>query len=975
MDDNTSHGATQPDNRPGHAKPRRHITVETAVAAHATPRDDLQAALRAAELRAETAERQIRQLEARFAALASTSDQMIWTSGPDGHVDINLSDRQEFGGYERGDVKELDWAEIIHPDDREQALTAWANAVATQSALETVARVRRADGDYRTFLVRAVPNRGTDGSSLEWVGTSTDITDQVVQFEREHVARADAEAVRAQLQAVLDVLPLGLMISDETGRIILSNPAVYHIWGNDAPAPKDLTSYREYKGYWPNTGQRLKSEDWALARALLRGEVTIGEEVAIETFDGERKTILNSTAPIRDASGAIVGGVAAMLDITERKRLEREALERAAQLDATFEALGDGISIVDEQGKVLRMNAAAKQMMVFNVDPYEYTALSASEQERQQALCDADGRPLPLEQWPRFRVARGEVLQGDTAMDLITRSRDGRTLYAAATGAPIRDTDGRILGGVAVYRDETQRKQLEHALLASMVDARQRADEVDAILEAISDGVLLYNAAGQLIRTNAAARRLLTGGNELLEVWTQKNADERTASFVVHGLDGNVLSPEQYPFSRIMRGEVLTGANSAEIETHRLDGSPIWISVTGAPLYDENGAFRGAVCVTRDVTERIQLEKALREREAMFRGTFEQAAVGMAHTGLDGRWLRVNDRICAITGYSREELLSSRFQDITHPDDLQANRKLVRELLAGNSRNYSMEKRYIRKDGQCVWVHLTAALARTPAGAPSYFISVIEDISARKVLEQQRSDLLSIVAHDLSNPLTVMKAQLRALQRQLTAGKTPTVSGTKTGESALRRMERLVSDLRDATSADTHQLALKIEPHDLVGLCRTEAEAQMQTSKGREIEVLLPDEPVIAEIDYDRITRVIGNLLSNAVKYSPSGQPITLSLERHVEPSASEPERQVARIAVRDRGIGIAPDVKDRIFERFYRVPGVNEEQRMQPSLGLGLHICRTLVEEHHGIIAVDSTPGQGSTFFFTLPLAHRAHS
>lgn len=973
--DDPYHAAIQPDALSISTKKRRRTTTNTKEAQHRTSRKELQAALQAAEQRAEQAERHLRQLEARLAALVSIPDQWIWTSNSNGPVGANITGGQMSDAYPQGDPQEHHWLDAIHPDDRERARTAWTEAVTTRSAYENVQRMCRADGAYHTLLVRAVPNLATEDSAPEWIGTTTDITNYVARLERERAAHAETEAVKAQLQAVLNVLPLGLVIADANGQIRIINPAVYHIWGNDAPALHDIAGYREYKGYWPDTGQRLESEEWALARSLLHGEEVIGEEVDIETFDGECKTILNSTAPIRDASGTIVGGVAAMLDITARKQLEHEALAGAAQLGATFEALGDAIAIVDNQGNVLRMNAAARGMMVFDVDPIAYTALSAAEQEQQQALCDAEGHPLPLEQWPRFRIARGEVLQGDTAMGLITRSRDGHTLYVTATGAPIRDTDGHILGGVTVYRDETQRKQLEHALRASMAEARHRADEVATILDAITDGVLLYNAEGQLVRTNAAARRLLTGKDELPEEWGQHNAAERTSVFVARDLDGNVLSPEQYPFSRIMRGEVLTGANIAEVETHRLDGSPITISVSGAPLYDEQGALRGSVCVSRDVTQRIQLEKTLREREAMFRNTFEQAAVGMAHTGMDGHWLRVNERMCAITGYSREELLARRFQDITHPDDVEANLARARDLLAGKSQTYTMEKRYIRKNGTQIWVNLTVALARTPPGAERYFITVVEDISARKLLEQQRSDLLSIVAHDLSNPLTAMKTQLQLIHHQLTTGKQPEASLTQTAASALRRMERLVGDLRDVTSADTRRMALKIAPCDVVALCRAEVEVQMQTYKERQIDINAPAEPIIAEIDADRIARLLGNLLSNAIKYSSPGQPIILSLERGVAPSPDGSERAVARITVRDYGIGIAPDVLPHIFERFYRAPGVHEEQQMQPSLGLGLYICHMLLEEHGGTIRAESIPGQGSTFFVTLPLTHQRRS
>ncbi len=129
---------------------------------------------------------------------------------------------------------------------------------------------------------------------------------------------------------------------------------------------------------------------------------------------------------------------------------------------------------------------------------------------------------------------------------------------------------------------------------------------------------------------------------------------------------------------------------------------------------------------------RRRSEQALRESEELSRATFEQAAVGIAHVGVDGRWLRVNDRLCSIVGYSRDELLRSTFQDITHPDDLVADLEQVRGLLDGAVRTYSMEKRYIRRDGSVVWIQLTVSLVRSVEGVPRHFISIVEDITERK---------------------------------------------------------------------------------------------------------------------------------------------------------------------------------------------------------------------------------------------------
>ena len=146
---------------------------------------------------------------------------------------------------------------------------------------------------------------------------------------------------------------------------------------------------------------------------------------------------------------------------------------------------------------------------------------------------------------------------------------------------------------------------------------------------------------------------------------------------------------------------------------------------------------RRTVQLEQEMAERVQAEAALRESEERARATFEQAAVGIAQVAPTGQWLRVNQRLCAIVGYSREELLQRTFQDITHPDDLEADLKRLRQLLANEIQTYATEKRYLRKDGASVWVNLTVSLVRDSAGQPKYLIAVVEDITERKHYAEQ----------------------------------------------------------------------------------------------------------------------------------------------------------------------------------------------------------------------------------------------
>ncbi len=177
-----------------------------------------------------------------------------------------------------------------------------------------------------------------------------------------------------------------------------------------------------------------------------------------------------------------------------------------------------------------------------------------------------------------------------------------------------------------------------------------------------------------------------------------------------------------------------------------------------APLRDDQGRIINLVPSAVDITERKAAETALAESESLFRGTFEQTAVGMAHVGLDGRWLRVNDRLCEIAGDTRESLLGKTFQDITHPEDVDTDVENAARLMAGEIDSYAMEKRYLRPDGSVTWVNLTVSLRRTPSGEPEHFISVVEDITPRKRAEERLAVVVSELSHRVKNTLATIQS-------------------------------------------------------------------------------------------------------------------------------------------------------------------------------------------------------------------------
>lgn len=204
----------------------------------------------------------------------------------------------------------------------------------------------------------------------------------------------------------------------------------------------------------------------------------------------------------------------------------------------------------------------------------------------------------------------------------------------------------------------------------------------------------------------------------------------------------------------------------------------------GYPLHDPDGAYMGAVQTAVDVTERREHEAALRASEELFRTTFEAAAVGIAHVAPDGRWIRINDKLCEISGYPREELLGMNYLDLTVPGEAKAEQERVRRLLAGDTGPYTAERRCVRKDGSRVWVNLHVSLVGWEGlGGTVYFVCIAEDITLRKLKElipvpltsREMSVLQGIVSGrtnlqisaDLAHSLGTIKLDVQRVLRKL----------------------------------------------------------------------------------------------------------------------------------------------------------------------------------------------------------------
>ena len=411
----------------------------------------------------------------------------------------------------------------------------------------------------------------------------------------------------------------------------------------------------------------------------------------------------------------------------------------------------------------------------------------------------------------------------------------------------------------------------------------------------------------------------------------------------------------------------------------RSDGSEFPIEASISQLTAAEGKLY--TVILRDVTERVKAEESLIESEQYLRATFEQAAVGISHTAPDGHILRVNQKLCEITGYSQEELLARTFKDITHPDDLATYLTLHDQLFSGQLQSYSRENRYICKDGSIVWVNLSASLVRDIAGNAKYVIKVIEDITQRKVsdaalqaktnemktMAQQlwqtaklatMGELAASIAHELNNPLAILSLRIESVLSSMPT-ESELIPELKVMEHEVDRMASLVTNLLQFSRSSERQISsLKIENEvdqtlELVQNYLVHRHVSVQ----REFAINLP----LIQADQQQLRQLFLNLITNATDAMPTGGLLRIRIE-------AEENHQCLKIEVIDTGIGIQPENIRSVLEPFFTTKPEGK------GTGLGLAICRRIIEEHNGSIQIFSDgKDKGTTITMILPSSSQA--
>ena len=370
----------------------------------------------------------------------------------------------------------------------------------------------------------------------------------------------------------------------------------------------------------------------------------------------------------------------------------------------------------------------------------------------------------------------------------------------------------------------------------------------------------------------------------------------------------------------------------------------------------------------------------LRANEERFRTTFEHAALGIAHVALDGRWLRFNQKFCDIAGYTREELLTKTFREITHPDDLDEDLEYTRQILSGEMSTYNLEKRYIRKDGNHVWVNMTVSLVRDISAEPDYFITVVEDISARKHSEEEREKLQTQlaqvqkieavgrlaggIAHDFNNMLGIIIGSTEFVLDQVDPSE-PFVSDLNQIRKAAENSAELVKQLLTfARRQNVSPRVLNIN-EALEGMLK-----MMRSLIGEDIDLAWLPGPGYNPINLDpsQLNQILANLCVNARdaikgvgKLTIATQHLTFDDAYCVENPGYIPGDFIM-LSVSDSGCGMDQETISKIFEPFFTT------KELGKGTGLGLAMVYGIVKQNNGFLDVTSEIDEGTTFRIYFP-------
>ncbi len=768
------------------------------------------------------------------------------------------------------------------------------------------------------------------------------------------------------LRLVIDNLPQLIFWKDLNSVYLGCNQTVLRM--NQMESLEEMIGKTDFELVWKEYAPQYRDKDHHVMKTNIP-EYRFIEQVT--QADGQLRWLETNKVPLHDAKGNVIGVLGTAEDVTERKQaeellkeynqsLEREVARRTHELEeknallqqeqekftTVLDSLEALVYVADMQThEVLFANRYAREMTGHQLTG-EICWQTIQDQTGPCEFCtnpklvDAQGHPTGVYRWEWFN------------------EKLGRWFYLQDRAVPW--TNGHLVR-LEIATDITERKQTEEAL--------QTSEERFALaMQGATDGLWDWNLETNEVYYSPRWKEILGyADHEIphhIEEWGKRlHPDD---------LEQAIAGATAYFEKRGPKYELY-------FRMRHKEGHYVWILSRGFAVWNAQGKAIRAVGTHIDMTAQKQAEEELRESERRLRIYYEVPLIGIAMTSPTKGWLQVNNKLCDMFGYSREELFQLTWVELTYPEDLPADVIQFNQLLTGEIDRYSMDKRFVRKDGQIFHTTLLVECVRDNQGTPNYFIVLIQDITIRKQAEQAlvetkeaaerakiqaevanraKSTFLANMSHELRTPLNGILGYAQILMRDQTLPEKH-----KDGVAIIQRsgeyLLTLINDILDLAKVEAGRIELYPSDFNLDQFLQGIVELFQMRAQQKGI-AFIPEKlshlPEAVHADEKRLRQVIINLLGNAVKFTSHGG-VSFKIGYH---------DGLIRFQIEDTGAGIAPADLEKIFLPFQQV---GDAKFRAEGTGLGLSITKKLVDMMGGELHVESVLGHGSTFWFALEL------
>ncbi|MBY5737763.1 PAS domain-containing protein [Rhizobium leguminosarum] len=904
----------------------------------------------------------LRDRERELSQLVDMVPSHVWRLTPDGEPSFFNRRMVDFLGLDVGDSDRPGMSRLeavlqatVHPDDAAGFRDALRHCLATGESFVMRYRLRRADGLYRWMSSRAEPMRDQAGNIVQWYGLCHDIDDQV---------HAD-EAVRRselQLQQMIDAVPVRIWSVEPTGGSTYFNKRYQDhfravIADFDAQAEPRIDELLQ---------QLVHPEDASDVRHTLRACFETGGGTAMRfrwlEKDGVYRWAECRVEPRRDDDGTVVQWYGVSLDIDEEVRALEALRDRERELSQLVDMVPVQIRRLTPEGEPVFFNKRLIDFFGLDVGDMDRPGLSRLSSVIHTLVHPDDASRL-LET-VHHSLASGEPFSIKYRM----RRFDGAYRWVDGRAEPLHDQSGAIMQWYVISVDIDDEMRAQEAL-------RDRERELSQLVDMVPSLLWRLNPEGAPTFFNQRLIDFL--GLDIADM--EKPGVSRLAALI----EAAVHPDDAASLEQALNHSFATGERfSSQYRLRRADGVYRWVKGSAEPLRDQSGRIVQWYGLSHDIDDQLRVEEALRERERSLRQLVETLPAMIDCAAPDGEPIYRSQQLRDFLGYNLEELdgtgktrLDGTLDAGVHPDDVAGVKENYAHSLS-TGEPYARRHRLRRHDGEYRWVETRAAPMRNAEGVIVQWNVICLDIDgevhAEEDLRRAReglarasqvaslAELSASIAHEVNQPLAAVVANSHACQRWLMA-EPPNM------ERAQRTVERIIRDANSAADVVSRIRALFKQsvdmriPSTLSGII-DEARNLMADEAWRRhvrMEVEIDGTLPLIAIDRIQIQQVLINLIRNGIEAmdATTGDRVIEIRARHI---GSDVQTEVS-----DRGQGI--EFPEKMFEPFFTTK--------ENGMGMGLAICRSIVELHGGRLWAEKNNPRGETLIFTLPIETKATS